>query len=94
MLHSGSRGIGNVIGRYFISAARKEMMRHKVNLPDRDLSYFSEGSELFDDYVEAVDWAQDYAMPAPFTPPTKRSASCCTPTWSRKASPVNSACGA
>ncbi|WP_426340400.1 RtcB family protein [Pseudoduganella sp. S-14] len=62
MLHSGSRGIGNVIGRYFISAARKEMMRHKVNLPDRDLSYFSEGSELFEDYVEAVDWAQDYAM--------------------------------
>lgn len=62
MLHSGSRGIGNVIGRYFISAARKEMMRHKVNLPDRDLSYFSEGSDLFDDYVEAVDWAQDYAM--------------------------------
>jgi tRNA-splicing ligase RtcB len=62
MLHSGSRGIGNVIGRYFISAARKEMMRHKVNLPDRDLSYFSEGSELFDDYVEAVEWAQDYAM--------------------------------
>jgi len=62
MLHSGSRGIGNVIGRYFISAARKEMMRHKVNLPERDLSYFSEGSELFDDYVEAVDWAQDYAM--------------------------------
>jgi tRNA-splicing ligase RtcB len=62
MLHSGSRGIGNVIGRYFISAARKEMMRHKVNLPDRDLSYFSEGSELFDDYVEAVGWAQDYAM--------------------------------
>jgi len=62
MLHSGSRGIGNVIGRYFISAARKEMMRHKVNLPDRDLSYFGEGSELFDDYVEAVDWAQDYAM--------------------------------
>ncbi|MYN04319.1 RtcB family protein [Pseudoduganella sp. DS3] len=62
MLHSGSRGIGNVIGRYFISAARKEMMRHKVNLPDRDLSYFSEGSALFDDYLEAVDWAQDYAM--------------------------------
>jgi tRNA-splicing ligase RtcB len=62
MLHSGSRGIGNVIGRYFISAARKDMMRHQVRLPDRDLSYFSEGSEWFDDYVEAVDWAQDYAM--------------------------------
>lgn len=62
MLHSGSRGIGNVIGRYFISAAKKDMMRHQVRLPDRGLSYFSEGSEWFDDYVEAVDWAQDYAM--------------------------------
>jgi tRNA-splicing ligase RtcB len=62
MLHSGSRGIGNVLGRYFIAAARKDMQRHRVNLPDRDLSYFSEGSDLFDDYVEAVDWAQDYAL--------------------------------
>ena len=62
MLHSGSRGIGNVIGRYFIDAARKDMRRHKVNLPDKDLAYFSEGSELFDDYVDAVEWAQDYAM--------------------------------
>jgi tRNA-splicing ligase RtcB len=62
MLHSGSRGIGNVLGRYFIAAARKDMQRHHVNLPDKDLSYFSEGSELFDDYVEAVDWAQDYAL--------------------------------
>jgi len=62
MLHSGSRGIGNVMGRYFIEAARKDMRRHHVNLPDKDLAYFSEGSELFDDYVEAVDWAQDYAL--------------------------------
>ncbi len=62
MLHSGSRGIGNVIGRYFISAARKDMERHNVNLPDKNLSYFSEGSEWFDDYVEAVEWAQDYAL--------------------------------
>ncbi|GAB3265186.1 RtcB family protein [Chitinimonas naiadis] len=61
MLHSGSRGTGNVIGRYFIEAARKDMRRHKINLPDKDLSYFSEGSILFDDYVEALDWAQDYA---------------------------------
>lgn len=62
MLHSGSRGIGNVIGRYFIAAAQKDMQRHHVRLPDRDLAYFSEGSALFDDYVEAVSWAQDYAM--------------------------------
>ena len=62
MLHSGSRGVGNVLGRYFITAARKDMQRHQVNLPDRDLAYFSEGSSLFDDYVEAVEWAQDYAL--------------------------------
>jgi tRNA-splicing ligase RtcB (3'-phosphate/5'-hydroxy nucleic acid ligase) len=61
MLHSGSRGIGNAIGRYFIAAAREEMARLDVHLPDRDLAYVREGSALFDDYVEAVDWAQDYA---------------------------------
>lgn len=62
MLHSGSRGIGNVIGRYFIAAAQKDMQRHRLHLPDRDLAYFSEGSPLFDDYVDAVTWAQDYAL--------------------------------
>jgi tRNA-splicing ligase RtcB (3'-phosphate/5'-hydroxy nucleic acid ligase) len=62
MLHSGSRGIGNVMGRYFIEAARKDMRRNKINLPDKDLSYFTERSEWFDDYVQAVDWAQDYAL--------------------------------
>lgn len=62
MLHSGSRGIGNVIGRYFIAAAQKDMRRHQLQLPDADLAYFSEGSTVFDDYVEAVNWAQDYAL--------------------------------
>jgi len=32
-----------------------------VNLPDIDLAYFPEHTEHFDDYVEAVEWAQDYA---------------------------------
>lgn len=62
MLHSGSRGIGNAIGQYFIDLARKDMGQHIVNLPDKDLAYFTEGSRYFDDYVEAVEWAQDYAM--------------------------------
>ena len=61
MLHSGSRGVGNGIGTYFIEKARNEMQRQVANLPDRDLAYFSEGSPLFDDYVEAVGWAQEYA---------------------------------
>ncbi|WP_221794481.1 RtcB family protein [Oceanobacter mangrovi] len=61
MLHSGSRGVGNRIGTYFIELARKEMERHQIQLPDMDLAYLEEGSEYFDDYVEAVEWAQDYA---------------------------------
>src|SRR5690606_6725246 len=61
MLHSGSRGVGNAIGSHFIQLAQKDMQRHLANLPDRDLAYFQEGSEHFDDYVEAVGWAQDYA---------------------------------
>lgn len=62
MLHSGSRGIGNAIATYFIELARKDMERWMIQLPDRDLAYFPEGSEYFADYVEAVHWAQEYAM--------------------------------
>ncbi|MCB1639145.1 MAG: RtcB family protein [Thiothrix sp.] len=62
MLHSGSRGIGNVIGRYFIEKAKKEVGRELGQLPDKDLAYFTEGTQHFDDYVQAVGWAQDYAM--------------------------------
>ena len=62
MLHSGSRGIGNCIGQYFIAQAREAMLKRDVHLPDRDLAWFDEGSKLFDDYVEAVGWAQDYAF--------------------------------
>ncbi len=61
MLHSGSRGIGNAIGSYFIELAKKDAERNNVQLPDRDLAYFPEGAQHFDDYVEAVGWAQDYA---------------------------------
>src|SRR5262249_10088255 len=54
MLHSGSRGVGNRIGSYFIELAKKDMQQHIRNLPDANLAYFSEGSQHFDDYVEAV----------------------------------------
>ncbi|HEX2652679.1 MAG TPA: RtcB family protein, partial [Xanthobacteraceae bacterium] len=61
MLHSGSRGVGNAIGSYFIERAKNEMARWFVTLPDKDLSYLPEGSELFNDYMEAVGWGQDFA---------------------------------
>ncbi len=61
MLHSGSRGVGNRIGSYFIGLAKDDMRTWMINLPDQDLAYFPEGVEHFDDYVEAVGWAQDFA---------------------------------
>ena len=62
MLHSGSRGVGNRIGSYFISLAKEDMRRHVKNLPDSDLAYLREGTEHFNDYVQAVSWAQRFAM--------------------------------
>ena len=61
MLHSGSRGVGNAIGRHFIELAKEDMRKWHINLPDEDLAYFPEGTDHFDDYVEAVEWAQDFA---------------------------------
>ncbi|MBO9708481.1 MAG: RtcB family protein [Caulobacter sp.] len=62
MLHSGSRGVGNRFGTFFIERAKHEMRRWFINLPDEDLAYFAEGSEGFIDYVRAVSWAQKYAL--------------------------------
>ena len=61
MLHSGSRGVGNRIGMYFIQAAKKDMQRWFINLSDKDLAYIIEGSPLFSDYIKAVFWAQRFA---------------------------------
>jgi tRNA-splicing ligase RtcB len=62
MLHSGSRGIGNALGTYFIELARRDMQRQLATLPNRDLAYLQEGTQHFDEYVAAVRWAQDYAF--------------------------------
>ncbi len=61
MLHSGSRGVGNRIGTHFIEKAKKDMERWHIHLPDSDLAYLPEGTEHFDQYVEAVEWAQNFA---------------------------------
>lgn len=62
MLHSGSRGIGNSIGSYFISIAKEEMKKFHIHLIDQDLSYLSEGTQHFEDYIQGVSWAQNYAL--------------------------------
>ncbi|MGB5330007.1 MAG: RtcB family protein [Gammaproteobacteria bacterium] len=61
MLHSGSRGIGNKIGQYFISKAKEVIAKTDIQLPDSDLAYLTEGSGLFTDYWHALTWAQEYA---------------------------------
>ncbi len=61
MLHSGSRGIGNKIGQYFIEQAKESIARAGIDLPDKDLAYLTEGSGLFGDYWHALSWAQEYA---------------------------------
>jgi tRNA-splicing ligase RtcB len=61
MLHSGSRGIGNRIGSYFIELAKQDMRKWFINLPDEDLAYFPQGTEHFNDYFKAVSWAQRFA---------------------------------
>lgn len=61
MLHSGSRGVGNAIGRYFIEKAKEEMERWHIELPSPDLAYLPQGTPMFDDYWSALEWAQRYA---------------------------------
>lgn len=63
MLHSGSRGVGNKVGSYFIELAKRDMLEAHGNLPeDQDLAYLTEGTQHFEDYTAAISWAQDYAL--------------------------------
>jgi tRNA-splicing ligase RtcB len=62
MLHSGSRGIGNKIGRFFIEKAKRNIEKNFITLPHKDLAYLPEDSDEFRDYIEAVGWAQEYAL--------------------------------
>jgi len=62
MLHSGSRGVGNMIGSYFIEKAKRRMEQYFISLPDGDLAYLPENTDEFNDYVTAVNWAQNYAL--------------------------------
>jgi tRNA-splicing ligase RtcB len=61
MLHSGSRNIGKTIGEAAIAMAREAAQRAGVTLPDKDLAWLNEGTAEFNQYVEALQWAQDYA---------------------------------
>lgn len=62
MLHSGSRGTGNEIGRRHIAKAKENMEKFFISLPDSDLAYIPEDTEDFNKYVESVNWAQNWAL--------------------------------
>ncbi len=61
LIHSGSRGLGNKIGTHFTAATRRRCEANHVALPDRDLAYLERGTQEFDDYLEALHFAQRYA---------------------------------
>jgi tRNA-splicing ligase RtcB (3'-phosphate/5'-hydroxy nucleic acid ligase) len=61
VVHSGSRGIGNELATAHIDRARKLAAQAGHQLVDRDLAYFSEGTDEFDAYLADMLWAQDYA---------------------------------
>lgn len=62
VLHSGSRGIGNKIGRYYIDRAKSLMAQWFIRLEDPDLAYLAEGSDDWIGYMRDLEWAQSYAM--------------------------------
>lgn len=61
MLHSGSRGTGNILGRHYIEKAKQVAEKYFITLPDKDLAFFPHNTSEFDEYMMAVSWAQDYA---------------------------------
>lgn len=61
MIHSGSRGIGNMIGQHFINKAFRRTQEEGIVLPDRGLGWLPEGTPVFAEYEHALLWAQDYA---------------------------------
>jgi tRNA-splicing ligase RtcB len=62
VLHSGSRGVGNLIAKKHMATARELMKLYHIKLNDPTYSYLVEGTPEFDEYINDMLWAQDYAM--------------------------------
>ncbi|HEU5269514.1 MAG TPA: RtcB family protein [Jatrophihabitans sp.] len=61
-LHSGSRGVGNKLAGKHIRVAQQLCRRRTADLPHPDLAYLEEGEPEFDEYAEALRWAQHFAL--------------------------------
>ena len=62
VLHSGSRGLGNKIGSYFTGLAKELCKKWFIELPDPELAYLPAGTQEFKDYLDAVHFAQRFAL--------------------------------
>ncbi len=61
VLHSGSRGIGNVLATAHSKLAKASCERARIILEDKDFAYFTVGSPSFDAYIQDMLWCQRYA---------------------------------
>ncbi len=62
VIHSGSRGAGNLIATHHIEVAKRLMAEQGIKLNDRDLAYLMEDSHQGEEYIQAMLWAQRYAL--------------------------------
>ncbi|MFH0921947.1 MAG: RtcB family protein [Fibrobacterota bacterium] len=60
MIHTGSRHIGLQIAEKYIHAAKQMNLQQGHDLPP-DLSFLPVGTALGGEYLDAMDWALDYA---------------------------------
>ena len=61
-LHSGSRGVGNRVATHHIKEAQRLCRNKKVELPHADLAFLEEGTQEFAEYIEDLQWCQEYAL--------------------------------
>lgn len=61
MLHSGSRNVGKTVGEAAMEAAKKHVASLDITLPDQDLAWLDDGTVAFEQYTQALSWAQNYA---------------------------------
>ena len=62
VIHSGSRGAGNLIASHHIAIAKRLMAEQQIGLKDQNLAYLMENSAEGHEYLEAMLWGQRYAL--------------------------------
>ena len=61
VIHSGSRGIGNLLAQSHITKAKAVAKRLEIGLEDPNLAYLLEDTPEFDHYIADLRFAQAYA---------------------------------